>query len=580
MQNFLGMFYSKKPRALQGIYDAPYLIMGRHAICAEGCAFDGGAAAVAIGRIRNAAEIRRALREEGIPLSPDGGISALLLGAYRMWGEACVEKLTGAVTCVVIDQDAGKLILSRDRMGENSVYYNSHGGSVCFAGHPSALLDAPGVSRVVDVDGWREVFGLGPARTPGRTPFRDILSLEPGCVLTADEKGVNIRKYFALEAREHADGLDVTLKTVRDYIERAVEDVKGLTPSSMLSGGVDSTVLTALISAMSERPVKTYSVDYQDNSEHFPDDNAYQPEQDSPWIDRAIKAIGCAHTRVVLTIDSLFDTIGEAMEARGLPGMADIDSSLLLFGRHIAESGRYVLSGECGDEVFGGYPWFWREDLINAETFPWSGSMQLRESVLRTNIRSKLQLGQYVRDRYAQSLEGLPVLTGEPQRDARLRQLHGLCFMYFMPNLQERAVYMLGQSGVNVLTPFCDDRLAQYVYNVPWDMKMLRGQEKGLMREAMSGLLPDALLWRKKSPYPKTYHPEYARLAIDGVRKMIADPAAPILQIADRDAISRMIAGPLSPTPWYGQLMAGPQMLSYLIQVNQWMYKYRVEVDI
>lgn len=141
---------------------------------------------------------------------------------------------------------------------------------------------------------------------------------------------------------------------------------------------------------------------------------------------------------------------------------------------------------------------------------------------------------------------------------------------------------MGGAAGLTVLTPYCDDRLVQYVYNVPWAVKALGGQEKGLLRTAMQHLLPEELLWRKKSPYPKTYHPLYTQLVQETMKSILSESSAPILQLVDRAAIERLMAGPLSPTetPWFGQLMTGPQMLAYLIQINQWMLRYRVEVEL
>ncbi len=580
MNQFLGMFFSKKPRALQGFYDAPYLMMGRHVLCGAGYASDGGAAALAVGWIRNADRLREQIRAGGISLAGNTSLSALLLSAYRLWGEECVERIEGPALCIVVDQDADRLILSSDRMGEaGPLFYSVRGDSVIFAGHPAPILEAPGVSRVVDANGWREIFGLGPARTPGKTPFRDILALEPGHMMIADAHGQQIRRYFALEARAHEDDAEQTVRRVRELTCQAVRDAARFHPSAMLSGGLDSTVLTALLAKEPDAlPLRSFSVDYEDNAQHF-QGGSYQPEQDAPYVEKAVRTIGCTHTRVVLRIDSLVEALDAAVAARGFPGMADIDSSLLLFSRRIATEARHVVSGECGDEVFGGYPWFNREDLIEKDGFPWSGSVALRSSILKPEVRETLKLEQYVDARYREALARQPVLPGEDGRQARLRALQGLCFEYFMTNLQERAADMCGVAGLTVLTPYCDDRLVQYVYNVPWVMKRMGGQEKGLLRTAMQDLLPEELVWRKKSPYPKTYHPLYAQLVKAALSDILEDDASPILQLVDRETIRQLMDGSLSPTetPWFGQLMSGPQMLAYLIQVNQWMLRYRVE---
>ena len=581
MAQFLGMFYSKKPRALQGFYDAPYLMMGRHVLCGRGVASDGGAAALAAGWMRNAGELRSRLQAAGVTLPRDASLSELLLNAYRLWGKHCVEKIDGPVLCAVVDQDAGQLLLCADRMGEaGPLFYSAQGSCVSFAGHPAPLLEAPGVGRGMDEDGIRELFGLGPARTPGRTPFRDIRALPPGHRLLADGNGFHVERYFRLEALPHGDSPAHTAERVRHLVEQAVEDAARFHPVAMLSGGLDSTVLTALLARRTRSPLRTFSVDYEGNASHF-QSGSYQPEEDAPYVEKAVRSIGCTHTRVELKIPALVEALSDAVAARGMPGMADIDSSLLLFSRRIAADARHVVSGECGDEVFGGYPWFHREELIHRDGFPWSGSLALRASILKPRIREKLRLEEYVRRNYLEALARQSLLPGETEADARLRQIQGLCFEYFMANLQERASAMGAAAGLTVLTPYCDDRLVQYVYNVPWAVKSAGGHEKALLRTAMQGLLGDELLWRKKSPYPKTYHPLYTQLVREGIGAILADPASPIRQLIDEEAVARLARGDLSPaeTPWFGQLMSGPQMLAYLIQVNQWMLRYRVEVE-
>ncbi len=581
MAQFSGMYHSKKPRALQGYYDTPYVMMGRNVLSGAGYASEGGVTALAIGWARNADSLRSEIRASGAPVQ-EASLSALLLAAYRLWGEEFAEKIEGPVISAVIDQNRDRLLLSTDRMGEaGPLFYAVQGDELAFAGHPAPLLEIDGVSRAVDADGLREIFGLGPARTPGKTPFRDIRSLPAGHLLIIDPDGLRIRKYFSLTARPHTDDTDQTIDRVRFLTEQAVADAARFQPAAMLSGGLDSTVLTALLAEKSSFPVRTFSVDYEGNDAHFTG-GSYQPEQDAPYAEKAVRAIGTEHQQIVLRIESLVDSLGEAVAARGFPGMADIDSSLLLFSKRIAGEAKYVLSGECGDEVFGGYPWFNREDLIGKDGFPWSGSLSLRNRVVKPELRSLLALDDYVDARWRESLSRQPILSGETARETRLRQLQGVCFEYFMVNLQERAAAMGASAGLTVLTPFCDDRLAQYVYNVPWRIKALGGQEKGLLRTAMQHLLPDDLIWRRKSPYPKTYHPLYTQLVKETLRSILSDDASPILQVIDRDAVLRLMDGELSPTatPWFGQLMSGPQMLAYLIQVNQWMLRYRVEIAI
>lgn len=133
--------------------------------------------------------------------------------------------------------------------------------------------------------------------------------------------------------------------------------------------------------------------------------------------------------------------------------------------------------------------------------------------------------------------------------------------------------------GLEVRVPYCDHRLVQYVWNIPWEMKSLDGREKGLLRKALEGVLPMDVLYRKKSPYPKTHNPAYEKAVKERLTEVIHDPASPLLLLIDQGAVVAMlsrrsnIAG-----PWFGQLMTQPQLYAWLLQIDIWMRKYRVSL--
>lgn len=577
----LGLFFAKDALALRPFSEAPYRVLGRHALSAGRSCADAGAAACLWGRLRNVRELRRALEREGTDLPPDLSEAGLVLAGYRLWGEGLAERMEGPAAAAIIDRDADRLLLIRDRMGECPLFYARTGGGIAFSDRPLPLLHVPGVSRIVDKEGVCELFALGPARTPGKTPLKDVLELEPGCCLWAGEHSVRVRRYFALEAAEHEDDERTTVEKTRFLLEQAVAETIPLQPSCMISGGLDSSAVMALYARLAGRPPVGFSVDYEDDERYF-ESTLFRPDRDAPWARQVCESVGARQICIELSSGQLYDALEDAVRAREFPGMADIDSSMLLFARSISACSDAALMGECADEAFGGYPWFHREDLIWKDGFPWSGSLPLRESILKTELRPVVQLTKYAAARYHEACAHLPVLAGEDEKEARLRRLQGLVFRFFMPNLQERAVRMCMASGVAPLTPFCDDRLIAYLYNVPWRLKNLHGETKGLLREAVADLLPDALLRRKKSPYPKTCHPNYTEAVRRGIRALAQDDDAPIWAICDREAVLRLAAGELSPaqTPWYGQLMAGPQMLAYLLQVDGWLRLTGAEIDL
>ena len=537
-------------------------------LCARGAYSRGSLLALTWGRLRNRAAL--------------GGESASdaerVLLAYERWGEDYPRHLEGPLVSCVMDAGSDILVLSRDRMGEMPVFYARQGDSLAFSDHPDALLKAAKVEPSMDADGLRELLGLGPARTPGRTPYRSMQTLEPGSALIARGSRVAVKKYWRIEDAPHEGDVSTTIRHTRRLLEQCAADVAALNPAVMLSGGLDSTALTALLKDRVQT-LRSFSVDYQDNARDFRA-NAFRPEMDAPYVLAAVRACGTQHRTVTLTQQELAAGLDRAVSLRGFPGMADIDTSLMLFAEQIARFDGCVVSGECGDEVFGGYPWF--KNAGPLEDFPWSGSMALRESLLLPELRMALKLKEYVADVFS-THKAAADPGGEYDPEARrLRTLQRLCFEFFMPNLQERAQRMCDGAGLAVLTPLCDERLVQYVYNVPWEMKFMGGQEKGLFREAVADLLPDKLLRRTKSPYPKTCSPEYSGIVRRMTLKLVEEVDAPIFSLIDRRKLKKLAQSELNPadTPWFGQLMAGPQLLGYLWQVNSWLRDRNVNIEL
>jgi len=132
-------------------------------------------------------------------------------------------------------------------------------------------------------------------------------------------------------------------------------------------------------------------------------------------------------------------------------------------------------------------------------------------------------------------------------------------------------------NGLEVRVPFCDYRIAEYMYRVPWGMKEYGGFEKGLLRYAMQGILPDEILWRKKSPYPKTYDPRYLSLVSDSLQQLLEQNDAPLFQIVDRTQLKKLLNAEYT-WPWYGQLMKVPQTIAYMLQINFWLTHYNVDI--
>ena len=259
--------------------------------------------------------------------------------------------------------------------------------------------------------------------------------------------------------------------------------------------------------------------------------------------------------------------------------MTDVDASLLYFCSEVAKHNKVTLTGECADEVFGGYPWFYRPELMNRDGFPWSADPAARTSILSDDVLRTLDLAEYSHARYEETLSHVPHLDGESPEEARRRDIGYLNIKWFMQTLLDRMDRTSMYSSLEARVPFADHRIMEYVFNVPWQMKYRNGVEKSLLRDACADLLPRELLWRKKSPYPKTYHPAYEQMLIRRMREILNDPNSPVLPLLDRSKTEAFLAAPKElGKPWFGQLMAGPQLIAYFIQINTWMQIYHLSI--
>ena len=322
----------------------------------------------------------------------------------------------------------------------------------------------------------------------------------------------------------------------------------------------------------------TYSFDFKDNDVNF-QANAFQPSQDRPWVDKVKDYAATRHHYLECRNEELYDDLFEAVKARDLPCMADVESSMLYFCRKVAACHKVTLTGECADEIFGGYPWFHKKECLEADIFPWSMDFRPRTMLLRDDVLRELPLQEYAWEAYRRTVEETPVLEGEGAEEKRRREISYLNLRWFMQTLLDRMDRTSMHVGLEARVPFADHRIIEYAWNVPWNMKYRGGVVKALLRAAGKEYLPEEILYRKKSPYPKTYDPAYERLVRSRMLEVLDDANAPVRALVDAEKVKKFMEQPSDyARPFYGQLMAGPQLLAYLLQVNYWMEHYKIRL--
>ncbi len=538
------------------------------------------------GQIYNTKELRNTLLENGFTFNGHCD-TEVLLKAYIHYGKDVVYHLNGIFSFAVWNTKNNELFLARDHFGVKPLFYTEFSGSFIFASEIKAIFKYPGIKKILDRQGISELFGIGPAHTPGTTVYKNIFEIEPAHFAVYNKSGLHIEKYWSLKSIPHKESLNDTCSHLKNLLKDSISRqlISDMPICTFLSGGLDSSIISKFTSdylkAQNLAPLDTYSVDYVDNDKNFVKSD-FQPNSDGYYIDLMTENLYSNHHSVVLDTPELAKALEQAMIARDVPGMADVDSSLYLFCKEVKKEKTVTLMGECADEIFGGYPWFFRQDALKSGTFPWSIAISERQQILNPQIAQKVDLKSYIDYRYNESLKNVEILDCDSIETAEKRKISYLTITWFMQTLLDRADRMSMANGFEVRVPFCDYRLAQYMYNVPWEMKALNGREKGLLRYIMKGILPDEIVERKKSPYPKTHNPSYLKAVKGMLSDIMSNKNAPINTLLNRDYILEILEsnGNAFSRPWFGQLMTGPQLMAYLCQVNMWLEKYQPEVEI
>lgn len=538
------------------------------------------------GQIYNTEELKNILIENGFEINTHSD-TEILLKSYIHFGNSVVNYLNGIFAFAIFNTKKEELFIARDHFGVKPFFYTIQNNTFIFASEIKAIFKFPGVEKIIDSQGISELFGIGPSHTSGTTVFKNIFELKPAHFGVFNKSGLHLTKYWSLKSKEHTDSLGKTCEKIKYFLNDSItrQLVSDKPICTFLSGGLDSSIITKFVADYYQKeglpPLDTYSIDYVDNDKNFVKSD-FQPNSDNYYIDLMTKNLHTKHHKIIIDTPELASSLEDAMIARDMPGMADIDSSLLLFCKNVKNEMTVALTGECADEIFGGYPWFFREDSLNSGTFPWSIAIEERQKLLNSDISSKVNLKDYIDYRYNESLKEVEILESDSKETAEKRKISYLTLNWFMQTLLDRSDRMAMYNGFELRVPFCDYRLAEYVWNIPWEMKALKGREKGLLRYVCKDFLPDEIVDRKKSPYPKTHNPTYLSKVKVMLSNIMEKSDAPINSLLNRDYILSILEsnGEAFSRPWFGQLMTGPQLMAYLCQVNMWLEKYQPKIEI
>lgn len=527
------------------------------------------------GELYNAEEIREDLIDKGYKFETTCDTEVLLKG-YVEYKEKILDKIEGIFAFCVYNQKEKSIFLARDRFGVKPLYYCNKDGNLVFASMIRSILKSGVVKPVLDIEKLGEILALGPSKKLGSGVFKDIQELRPAHYLIYKEGKTKITRYWNVKTKECTDTFEEATEKVKELLTDSIKRqmVSDVPIATLLSGGLDSSIITAVVALNKDERLTTYSVDYEDNDLYFKK-TAFTVALDEHYIDIMSKQFNTDHKYKFIKQKDVVDYLKTCLYAKDYPGMTDIDSSMLWFSHEIANDYKVILSGECADEIFGGYPWFYREDLNDRKYFPWINNLEYRQKLLNKDLQEKIDLVKIVEKEYEDTINEL-----EPKdRENKEKRLFYINMTHFMTGLLDRKDRMTMNATLEARVPFADTKLIEYLWNLPFEYKYKNGVEKHLLREAFKGILPDEVLYRKKNPYPKTHHPFFLESVTKLLKERLDNQKCSLYKIFNMDEINKLLESKEDDIlPWYGQLMTKPQLIAYLYQFDVWIEEYGIEI--
>jgi len=503
----------------QGVYHQGSVSMGHQRLSIIDTSMDGhqpmfsadeNIALVFNGEIYNYVELKSSLANEySFKTQSD---TEVILAAYLKYGLDFVQHLNGMFAIALWDNLKQELYLFRDRLGEKPLYYSTIDGVLIFASEIRAVLSSELVSRQINLDAL-DTYKVYQTVWNPHTIVRDVKSVQPGCFIRVQTNGTfkeeqywNLNDISSASEMPYAD----VLKMVRLELERSIAwrmraDVDF---GAFLSGGVDSSIVVALMAQSSQRPVKTFSIAFQE--EEF---------DESEYAELIALKYKTNHTKMILSPDDFLKNIGPAMDAMDHPSLDGVNSFVV--SKVTREHGvKMALSGLGGDELFGGYPIFerlcrsatWRKFIPQMSTIPGFSLIKNRWNVIQQEkLQAMFSRGKWS-DRFLYALDRSVIPHQDPlpfpsyywsdsPKSHRMRSLSIAEMKSYMQHVLLRdADQMSMASTLEVRVPLIDHQLVEKVIALPDACK--RGKfPKQLLIDACADLIPEKIYNRKKKGF-------------------------------------------------------------------------------
>lgn len=529
------------------------------------------------GEIYNASNLREKLENNGYTFDTTCD-TEVVLKAYVHYKESVMEELEGIYAFAIYNEKEKSIFLGRDRFGVKPLYYTFHNNNFIFASSIKSILKSGVIKPELGIKELGEIISLGPSKGLGSGIFKNICELRPAHYMIFKKNKIKIKRYWNVKTKEFSDTFLESTKKVRRYLEDSIKRqmVSDVDIATLLSGGLDSSIISAVVALNKVDQLTTYSIDYEGNDKFFKG-NDFQVSLDEDFINIMSKKFNTNHKMKVITQEDVVNYLEKTLYLRDYPGMIDIDSSLLWFSEAISNDYKVILSGEVADEIFGGYPWFYKDKLNDRNEFPWINNIDYRQNLLNKNITKKINIHKIVKKEYKRTIKELP----KKDRKDKYKKLFYINMTHFMTTLLDRKDRMTMGATIEARVPFADTKLIEYLWNVPFSYKYRNNTEKYILREAFRDILPEEILTRKKNPYPKTHNPIFLDMVKKLLKLRLENKESILYKIFNIDEVNKLLSDDYDyDIPWFGQLMTKPQLIAYLYQFDLWIEKYNIKINI
>lgn len=527
------------------------------------------------GEIYNADKIRDELINYGYSFDSHCDTEVIIKG-FHCFGVEILDKLEGIFAFCIYNSEDDSLFLARDRFGVKPLYYSYVNSNFIFSSSIKSILKSGVVDATLDLKKLGEILALGPSKRLGSGVFLDINELRPAHYMIFKKGRVKVKRYWNVKSKRCNDTFEDASKLVNKYLTDSIrrQMVSDVDIATLLSGGLDSSIISAVVSLNKEDTLTTYSIDYEDNDKYFKKNN-FQVARDNDFIKIMSDRFNTNHISKVISQIDVVEYLRDTLILRDYPGMIDIDSSLYWFSKEISKDYKVILSGEVADEIFGGYPWFYKDELNERKSFPWINNIDYREKLINKNLRKRLNIKRILSKEYKRTIRELRFRD----RFDKYKRLFYVNMTHFMTTLLDRKDRMTMGATIEARVPFADTKLVEYLWNLPFDYKYRDGKEKYLLKYAFKDIIPDEVLNRKKNPYPKSHNPIFCKMVSDLLRERLKNKDSILYKVFDISMIDKLLDDNSSDeVPWFGQLMMRPQLIAYLYQFDLWIELYNIKI--